>query len=78
MAIRAGVGDGTPSGLDFEAMADVDRMFIGRFEVDVECVRGGGAALVLCSGGGLSGLGVALPLPCVVGDLADLGDSGCD
>jgi hypothetical protein len=76
---RAGVGDGTPSGLGFDAMADVDRIFRGRLAAETDCERGGGAlALVLGGDRGFSGLGVALPPLSTVGDLPGLGDSGCD
>jgi hypothetical protein len=71
-----GVGDGMlPSCLGFDAMADVDRRFRALFEADVDWERGGAFSRVLGGESGLSGFGVALPLPCVVGDLADLGDS---
>jgi hypothetical protein len=76
---RAGVGDGTPSDLGFDAMADVDRIFRGRLIAEMDCERGGGALELVVGGDrGFSGLGVLLPPLCTVGDLEDLGDSGCD
>ena len=85
MTTLAGEGEGTPSDLGFDAMAEVDRKFRGRLEVDDVEWESGGAGVVEPEGErGLGfGRGVALPFPCVPcplcvdGDLVDFGDSGC-